>query len=387
MNAVTTQAASALAAVPQHQPMAVESASTFAAATAKATVEARYLMALRQPRNWDQVRADMLKECRRPSFARNKSTWYRKPIGQGVEGFGIRFAEMAARCLKNLMVENQIVFEDERKEVHKLTLTDLENNNTFPEDYKVSKTVERSKPHDDGTYLSVRTNSSNKLTYTVIAEDEDLLNKRGALKSKAMRNVILRIVPGDILDECKETIMAVRKNTAAADPDGERKALVDDFASVNVTPTMLVEYLGHDISQCSPAQLVELRDLYSALAEGEATWRQAMENKAEGKALPPRQTWPAESFAKQMTRWKLAVESGLKSGDDILAMARSKGALTPEQEAEIRALKKPDGQAGDTKPASATPADGDPPWSDDDSPATASATAASTTSTSTDAQQ
>lgn len=55
-------------------------------------------------------------------------------------------------------------------------------------------------------------------------------------------------------------------------------------------------------------------------------------------APPP--TWPAESFTAQLPRWSRAVESGIKSADDILAMARSKGALSPEQEAAIRALKK-----------------------------------------------
>lgn len=364
MNAPT--AASAL--VPQApMPMAIESASTFAAAAAKATVESRYVMAMRNPRNWDQVRTDMLKECRRPSFARNKSTWYKKPIGQGVEGFGIRFAEMAARCLRNLMVESVLLFEDETKEVHRIVVTDLENNNTFPEDYKVSKTVERSKPRDDGTFVSVRTNSSGKPTYTVVADDEDLLNKRGALKSKAMRNVILRIVPGDLLDECKATIMAVRKDAAAADPDAERKALVDDFASVNVTATMLVEYLGHDIAQCSPAQLVELRDLYSAIAEGEASWKQAMENKADGKPATPRasapppepQQWPDDVFKTQFERWTKAVAAGLKSIDDILALARSKGALTPAQEAQIRAIPAPAAKAPEQQPAGTGPTFGD----------------------------
>lgn len=385
--------------VPPPMPPAmsgIESASTFAAAAAKATVEARYVMALRHPRNWDQVRADMLKECRRPSFAKNKSTWYRKPVGSGVEGFGIRFAEMAARCLKNLMVESVLLFEDETKEVHRIIVTDLENNNTFPEDYKVSKTVERSKPRDDGSYVGVRTNSAGKLTYTVVAEDEDLLNKRGALKSKAMRNVILRIVPGDILDECKAEIMAVRSNAAATDPDGERKALVDDFASVNVSPTMLVEYLGHEIAQCSPAQLVELRDLFSAIAEGEASWKQAMENKAEGKAPPLRtpppppqpEQWPAEAFSNQFKRWSLAVTNGLKTVDDILAIARAKGALTEEQEKRIRdlgtvgnagastdsaqqqaAAATTAAQPADAAPAPAPAASDGPPW-DDSAPAT-----------------
>lgn len=359
---------------PLQQVMGVESASAFAAATAKATVEARYLMAMRMPRNWDQVRSDMLKECSRPTFARNKSVWYRKPIGQGVEGFGIRFAEMAVRCMKNLMVESSLVFEDDHKEVHKVIVTDLESNVTYPQEFKVTKTVERSKPKDDGSFLSVRTNSAGKNTYTVEADDDDLLNKRGALLSKAIRTIALRIIPGDIQDECEDRIKQIRRDSAAQDPDGMRKLVADEFASINVSAVMLAEYLGHDLSQCSPTLLVELRDLYSAIAEGEASWKQAMENKAEGKAPPGRapagpEAWPADSFAKQLPRWSKAIAEGVKSADDIVAFARGKGALTPEQEAQIRAVKKAEVRT-DEKPAAAPPTFSyDPPWEDDPEPA------------------
>jgi len=49
--------------------------------------------------------------------------------------------------------------------------------------------------------------------------------------------------------------------------------------------------------------------------------------------------WPAESFAAQLPRWTKAVAAGLKTPADILAMARSKGELTAEQEKQINALK------------------------------------------------
>ena len=158
----------------------VETASTAVAAQAKAMVEARYVMALQRPRNWDQVRQDLMKECRRPSFAHNKSAYYRKPIGQGVEGLGIRFVEVALRCMKNVLVETTMIFEDETKEVHRVSVTDLESNLTYPLDVRVSKTVERSKPMDDGSFISMRKNSYGKAVYTVPATDDDLLNKRAA---------------------------------------------------------------------------------------------------------------------------------------------------------------------------------------------------------------
>ena len=80
------------------QTMAVvETSSSAIAAQSKAMVESRYIMAMRNPRNWDAVHQDLIKECKRPSFANNKSAYYVKPIGKGVEGLGIRFVEVALR--------------------------------------------------------------------------------------------------------------------------------------------------------------------------------------------------------------------------------------------------------------------------------------------------
>jgi hypothetical protein len=56
-------------------------------------------------------------------------------------------------------------------------------------------------------------------------------------------------------------------------------------------------------------------------------------------SVPPQ--WPAESFAAQLVRWTKAVTEGLKSIEDILATARSKGTLTAEQEAAIRNIPVP----------------------------------------------
>jgi len=268
-------------APPALQQFGIESAATAVASQAKAMVEARYTIALHRPRNWDQVRQDLLKECRRPTFANNKSAYYRKPIGQGVEGLGIRFVEVALRCMTNVLIETTMIFEDAQKEVHRVSVTDLESNVTYPLDVKVSKTVERNKPADDGSYISVRKNSYGKNVYTVPANDDDLLNKRAALISKAIRTLGLRIVPGDLCDEAEDIIKAVRMDEAARDPAAERKRIVDAFDGLGVKASQLADYLGHDIGACSPTELVNLRGLYGAIKDGEATWATVMENKAE----------------------------------------------------------------------------------------------------------
>lgn len=320
----------------------VETASTAIAAQSKAMVESRYIMAMRNPRNMDAVRQELLKECRRPSFANNKSAYYIKPIGQGVEGLGIRFVEVALRCMKNVLVETTMIFEDEIKEVHRVSVTDLEANITYPLDVRVSKTVERSKPNSDGSYLSVRKNSYNKDVYTIIGTDDDLLNKRGALISKAIRTIGLRIIPGDLCDEAEEIIKSVRLNEAAKDPDAERKKIVDAFSSIGVSANDLVEFLDHPIAQCSPAEIVTLRGIFGAVKDGESSWKSVMENKAEqrggsnpdaGKKELPACT--AEKFEKKSVEWKAQIIEKKKTVAELIAFIESKEKLSEEQKLTI----------------------------------------------------
>lgn len=331
----------------------VETASTAIAAKAKAMVEARYVMALRQPRNWDQVRQDLISECKRPSFAHNKSAYYRKPIGKGVEGLGIRFVEVALRCMKNVLVETSMNFEDETKEIHCVSVTDLESNLTYPLDVRVSKTVERSKPMDDGTYISVRRNSQGNLVYTVPANDDDLLNKRAALISKAIRTLGLRVIPGDLQDEAEEIIKAVRMDEAARDPAAERKRIADAFSEIGVKAADLTAYLGHALDTCSPHELVDLRGIYGAIKDGEATWKSVMENKAEqqgsgdpaggtpagngaaavtGKVVP---VCSDEEFKKKSPEWRQTIVGKKKSVAELTAMIETRTLLTEEQKMTI----------------------------------------------------
>ena len=57
-------------------------------------------------------------------------------------------------------------------------------------------------------------------------------------------------------------------------------------------------------------------------------------------AKPPAElpTWPDDIFHTQFLRWEKAVQAGVKSIDDIVAMAMSRGTLTEAQEKSIRAI-------------------------------------------------
>ena len=104
-----------------------ETAGSAAAEQARAIVEARYVMALRRPRDLLTVREKLLAECRRPGFAR--SAVYRKPVGRDhIEGPSVRFAESALRNMGNVATDVPTVYEDNEKRIVRVSVTDLDDN-------------------------------------------------------------------------------------------------------------------------------------------------------------------------------------------------------------------------------------------------------------------
>lgn len=258
-----------------------DTASTAVAAQAKALVEARYIMAVRRPRDMDVVRERMLKECARPSFA--AVARYVKPIGKDRSkwptGPSIRFAEAAVRNMTNITIETMTVYDDREKRIVRVTVTDLEANVPYSQDITIAKTIERRQSKDGDTVISTRTNSYGDKLYILEATDDDIVNKQQALISKAVRTLGLRLIPGDIVDECMEQVLVTQANTDAEDPDAAKRKLFDAFGQLGVRAEQLKEYLGHDAASLAPKELADLRALYAAIRDGEANWRDVMDQK------------------------------------------------------------------------------------------------------------
>jgi hypothetical protein len=245
----------------QRAAMTNELQAAATSAQARALVEARYFLAKKMPRDWLTVRGGMLKDCERPGFA--AVARYRKPIGRGVEGPSIRFAEAFLRHATNTLSEAHAMFDDER----------------YFKDVAIEKVVERStlKPGQEALYS--RINSQGQPVYLVAATEDDLLNKQAALESKALRTLALRLLPGDILDECMERVRTTLSNEVAKDPDAERKRLVDAFAALRVQPADIKAYLGHEIDKITPKEILDLRAIYAAIRDEETSWVEVMETR------------------------------------------------------------------------------------------------------------
>lgn len=253
-----------------------ETASTAAAAQAQAAIQARYVMALQRPRDWDEVRVRILREVERPGFA--DSAWYALPRGgKTIEGLSVRFAEAAARAMTNVLMDAAAIYEDADQRIVRVVVSDLETNLTYAKDVPVSKFIERKKLARGQDPVSARTNSSGETTYLVRATEDDMLAKEGALVSKAFRVGILRVLPGDLQDAARDRIRAILAGAAAKDPDALRRKIADAFSDMGVSPAELKKYLGHELAACSPAELTDLRGLHAALKSGEATWAEVLE--------------------------------------------------------------------------------------------------------------
>ncbi len=258
-------------------PASHETAASAAAAQVKALIEARYTVSIARPRDMDAVREALLKECRRPSFA--EVARYNKPIGKGIVGPSIRFAEAAIRCMKNIVIDEATLYDDEEKRIIQVSVTDLEANVPYTTSVTIEKTIERRQPKQGDEVIRQRTNSTGQVVYLLRASEDEILNKKNALLSKAIRTLALRLVPGDLIDECMDLVVQTQQSRDAADPDAARRKIIDAFAAQNVTVADLKKYCGVEMEKLSPAEIANLRALHAAIKEGETTWRAAFEAK------------------------------------------------------------------------------------------------------------
>jgi hypothetical protein len=296
-----------------------ETASTAQAEMAKADVLARFQMARLEPRDMDVTRQVLLRECKRPGFA--DAAMYAKPVGGGkIEGLSVRFAESAARAMGNIDVATPTIFEDAEKRIIRVRATDLETNYTISADVTVQKTVERKKLKNGQQPIATRENSYGDLVYIVEATDDEVMQKAGALVSKARRNLILQLLPADIQEEARRAIKSTQHARDKADPDAARKAIADAFFEQGVGAADLKEYLGHDLGSCSPAELADLRAVYAGIRDGETTWREIMSKRDAGETA---QSIAGSAPASRTGRVKAAAAS---------AAARARGEEPPKHD-------------------------------------------------------
>jgi hypothetical protein len=258
------------------------------AAAAKAEIEARVLTAKRWPRDVDVFREGILKDCRRPGFA--EIALFRKPVaGKEIVDFSIRFVESALQHYTNTHSYSDIEYEDAEQAKLRVTVLDVQRNSGVSHVAILDKVVERKQVKAGRKIRGMRENSYGDMVYLVEATPDEFRNLRNAETSKLLRDLGKRLLPRDILDECRELIDRTLADENAKDPDSAKKKVLDKFAGLGVSAAMLKEYLGRPVETLTAKDLAELATLHNGLKGGDFTWAEVMrthDEPAEGESKP-----------------------------------------------------------------------------------------------------
>lgn len=262
----------------------IETQTEALAAAAAREMEVRYALARRFPREIGHVENRLLADCSRPGFA--KGARYSRPVGkkkddvsgewveQFAEGFSIRFAEAALAALGNMDAAAYVIYEDAEKARVRCVVADLENNGSWKMDLDVPKTVERRKLKKGQRAIAVRENTYGDTVYVVAATPEEFRVKTAAEVSKGLRTLILRLVPADVKEACEAQIRATLTDEFRKSAATVVAKLLEAFGKLRtaISGAELGAYLGHPIEQLTESEYLDLRAIYTGLAEGLTTW-------------------------------------------------------------------------------------------------------------------
>ena len=253
--------------------------------------------ARRWPRELAEVEKRLLADCARPGFA--TASRYARPVGgecktcegakqlQGrpcepclgtgkmhAHGFSIRFAEAAYQALGNIDVAAIPIYSDNSVTVLRCQAVDLETNASWKVDVSVPKTVERRKLKKGQRAIDTRQNSWGDTVYIVPADPADHEKDLGAIGSKKIRDLILRLLPADVKEACEAQVRATMTDQFRKQAAEVVAKLCASFGKLKppVAKDAIAAYLGHPVEQLTEDEYLSLRAIYMGVSEGHTTW-------------------------------------------------------------------------------------------------------------------
>lgn len=268
-------------------PIGTEAASAAVAARARAEVEARTLMALRNPRNVNDFERRMLAACERFTFA-DAAQYEIKRGNKPITGLSIRFAEECARNYKNLDISSYLITETPTVRVLKVTVVDLETTIVWSSDLVIPKTVERSYIKAGDEVLGKRLNSESKTVYSIRSTDDETQFKQNRELAKVVRNLILAHIPSEIRELCEERIDKTVASLGDLTPEQFRDKIVASFVARGISRDDLEQFVGKSMTSASMVEVQELRRMLVAIKSGESTFEKELTEKLATRGEAPK---------------------------------------------------------------------------------------------------
>lgn len=237
-----------------------ELATAGAAAAAQHEIQSAIIIARKFPRNEKACFQKLMLAAMRTSFA--EDAMYSFPRGdKNVTGPSVNLAREAARLWGNIRFGLYVVRDDEETRLIRGFAYDVESNVKVEveDDFKklIQRKVKGGKPGE---------------TVWLVPDERDLrelTNRRGAI---LLRNALLQVMPKDLIEDALFQCSKTLETQASSNPEGERKRLLVDFGSLNISVESIEKKLGHAFDQSSPKELAELRGVCKSIMDSHTTW-------------------------------------------------------------------------------------------------------------------
>lgn len=299
-------------------------------------IQAMVFMAKQFPRNQIQAADRILNACTRQTLA--DSAVYSYPRGgQNIEGPSIRLAEVLAQNWGNLDFGIRELSQENGVSTVEAYAWDLETNVRQAKVFQVA--------HKRMARVGTKTLTDPRDIYEIVANQG----------SRRLRACILSIIPGDIVEAALAQCSVTQAASVGATPEEIKETirkLTATMGKFGITAENIQDRYQCRLEAIRPAQIVELRKIYTSLKDGmskPSDWFAIQEVKksdaqdlnamVDGNAVkakpepitePTKPTVSEEIFAVLLE----AVSTGEREVADVL----EEYALTEEQKAEINAL-------------------------------------------------
>jgi hypothetical protein len=290
-----------------------------------AEVQASMAIAKQFPRDAILAMQRIEQACTRPGLAEVAVYTYRRG-GQEVTGPSIRLAEVLAQCWGNLQFGVRELANHNGWSTCEAFAWDVETNVRQVKVFEVEHARYTKRGRQD------------------LEDSRDIYELVANQGARRLRACLLGVIPGDLvefaLSRCDETLRTKLQIT----PE-KIKRMVAAYEELGVTKKQLADKLGHGLESMRPAELARLGRIYSSIQDGYTTVAEEFpsdfkppEDERQPDEQPARTTWEQPAFDAQLPAWTKVIDSGMRTPDQVIAMARSKADLTPEQEKTIRQL-------------------------------------------------
>lgn len=235
-------------------------------------IQTAMLVAKRFPRDTTASYNRIMNVCKRLSLAQQAEYSYPKG-GQQITGPSIRLAEALAREWGNINIGIAEVEQRLGESTMVAYAVDLETN--FRE---------------ERTFV-VKHERQRKSGKVFLDDPRDIYEMTANQGARRLRACILAVIPGDIVDAAVEQCRATLAHGNGEPFEDRLRKMVTAFERINVTPAMLEQRLGHNLSATQPGELTGLLKIYNGIKDGVSKvedWFEKAKSKSDDNSEKPK---------------------------------------------------------------------------------------------------